>query len=210
MVFYQEKGWKKKIDLGNKFLADFATSELKANVILLMIQSANGTRDSRMTVDLGEKFLKDFPQHSSKPFVLQALMTGSQNLNNFVKTVEYGEKLLQADRNNLSAFYTIPFILSERSISADEDGRKRELSRAAEIALLGLNMARPAQLDEDRWRQYQAALHSSLGLIHLSNKEYPQAQAEYGKATTVVKDDPILYFRAGLAYSFDKKYDEAI
>ena len=210
VVFYQENDVKNKIDMGNKFLAEFATSELKPNVILLMIQSAQGARDSKVVVDLGEKFLNDFPQHPSKPFVLQSLMMGSQDLNNFAKTLKYGEMLLQADPNNLSAFYTIPFILSERSITADPEGRKQELSRAEEIALQGLNIMRPEQLNEGPWNQYQASLHSSLGLIHLNNKEYPQAQAEYGKATTVVKDDPILYFRAGLAYSFDKKYQEAI
>ena len=210
LVFYQERDSKKKIDLGNKFLTGFPTSELKPNIILLMIQSALGTGDSRMTIDLGEKFLNDFPQHQSKSFVLQALMMGSQDLNNFAKTVEYGEKLLKADPNNLSAFYTVPFILSERSIAADEEGRKRELCRAAEIALQGLNITRRAQLSDDQWNQYQASLHSSLGLIHLNNKKYPEAQAEYGKAAAVVRNDPILYFRLGLAYSFDKKYEEAI
>ena len=49
-----------------------------------------------------------------------------------------------------------------------------------------------------------------MGLIHLNNKKYPEAQAEYGKAAAVVRNDPILYFRLGLAYSFDKKYEEAI
>ena len=54
------------------------------------------------------------------------------------------------------------------------------------------------------------AISSGLAFFFGTHSSQQQAQAEYGKATTVVKDDPILYFRAGLAYSFDKKYDEAI
>src|SRR3989442_15684965 len=102
-------------------------------------------------MDLGEKFLNDFPQHPSRPFVLQALMTASQATDDLAKTVDYGEKLLQADPNNLTALYTIPFILSERSISSDEAGRKKELAKAAEVAQQGLSMAKPAQLNDDQW-----------------------------------------------------------
>jgi tetratricopeptide (TPR) repeat protein len=210
VTFYQEKEPQKKVDLGNKFLADYAASEFKPNVILLMIQSLQAAADSKTIVELGERFLNDFPQHSSRPFVLQALMAASQATNDLARTVDYGEKLLQADPNNLTALYTIPFILSERSISSDEAGRKKELARATEVAQQGLRVAKSAQLTEDQWMQYQAALHSSLGLIHLNNKEYAEAQSEYAKATSVTRNDPILYFRAGLAFSFDKKYDEAI
>jgi tetratricopeptide (TPR) repeat protein len=210
VTFYQEREPQKKVELGNKFLADYAGSEFKPNVLLLMIQSLQTSGDSKTILDLGEKFLKDFPQHASRSFVLQALMAASQGTNDLARTVDYGEKLLQSDPNNLTALYTIPFILSERSISSDEAGRKSELARATEVAQQGLAMTKPAQLSEDQWVQYQAALHSSLGLIHLNNKEYAEAQAEYGKATSVTKNDPILYFRTGLAFSFDKKYDEAI
>ena len=210
VTFYQEKDPQKKVELGNKFLADYAGSEFKPNVLLLMIQSLQASGDSKTIVTLGERFLSDFPQHASRAFVLQALMAASQAANDLAKTIDYGEKLLQADPNNLTALYTIPFILSERSISSDEDGRKKELARAMEVAKQGLAMAKPAQLTEDQWVQYQAALHSSLGLIHLNNKEYGEAQVEYGKATVVIKNDPILFFRSGLAFSFDKKYDEAI
>jgi tetratricopeptide (TPR) repeat protein len=210
VTFYQEKEPQKKVELGNKFLVDYATSEFKPNVILLMIQSQQASGSSKGIIDLGGKFLNEFPQHSSRPFVLQALMVASQGTNDLARTVDYGEKLLQVDPNNLTALYTIPFILSERSISSDEAGRKKELARAAEVAQQGLSMAKPAQLTDDQWIQYQAVLHSSLGLIHLNNKEYAEAQSEYAKATSVIKNDPILYFRSGLAFSFDKKYDEAI
>src|SRR5213594_1323958 len=113
VTFYQEKQPQKKVDLGRKFLADYAASEFKPNVILLMIQSLQAAADSKAIVELGERFLNDFPQHSSRPFVLQALMAASQAANDLARTVDYGEKLLQADPNNLTALYTIPFILSE-------------------------------------------------------------------------------------------------
>jgi len=210
VTFYQEKQGPNKIEWGNKFLADYTTSELRPNVMLLMIQSLQASGNSKEVIQLGERFLKDFPQHPSKSFVLQALMTAGQGANDLGKTVEYGEQLLRVDPNNLNALYTIPFILSERSISSDEAGRKQELARAMELAQRGLNLSKPAMLTEDQWREYQAALHSSLGLIYLNNKEYGEAQSEYAKATSVTRNDPILYFRSGLAFSFDKKYDEAI
>jgi tetratricopeptide (TPR) repeat protein len=210
VTFYQEKQGPNKVELGNKFLSDYTTSELRPNVMLLMIQSLQASGNSKEVIQLGERFLKDFPQHPSKSFVLQALMTASQGANDLGKTIEYGEQLLRVDPNNLNVLYTIPFILSERSISGDEAGRKQELTRAVELAQRGLSLSKPATLTEDQWREYQAALRSSLGLIYLNNKEYSQAQSEYAKATSVIRNDPILYFRSGLAFSFDKKYDEAI
>jgi tetratricopeptide (TPR) repeat protein len=210
VTFFQEKGPERKSELGNKFLAEFATSEFKPNVLLLMIQSLQSSGDPKTILELGERFLNDFPQHSSRSFALQALMAASQQTNDLARTVDYGEKLLQSDPNNLTALYTIPFILSERSISNDEAGRKRELARATEVARKGLTITKPAELSEDQWIQYQGALHASLGLIHLNNKEYAEAQTEYGKAIAVTKNDAILYFRTGLAFSFDKKYEEAI
>jgi len=210
VTFYQEKEPQKKVELGNKFLADYATSELKPNVLLLMIQSLQSSGDPKAILELGDRFLNDFPQHSSRSFALQALMAASQQTNDLARTVDYGEKLLQSDPNNLTALYTIPFILSERSISSDEAGRKKELARATEVAEKGLALTKPAALSEDQWIQYQGALHASLGLIHLNNKEYAEAQTEYGKALAATKNDAILYFRTGLAFSFDKKYEEAI
>ncbi len=210
IVFYQEQDVKKKVAMGDRFLTDFVTSEFKPNVMLLMIQALQGTQEPKAIAEWGERFLNDFPEHPSKPFVFQALMTAYQELNDLAKAVEYGEKLLQADPNNLSAIYTISFVISERSLAGDEDGRKRELARGAQVAKIGLKMPRPAQLSEDQWSQYQAVLHSSLGLIHLNNKEYSQAQSEYTQATAVIKNDPILFFRTGLAYSFERKYDEAM
>jgi tetratricopeptide (TPR) repeat protein len=210
VTFYQEKEPQRKVELGNKFLADYSTSEFKPNVLLLMIQSLQPSGDPKTILELGGRFLNDFPQHASRSFVLQALMAASQQTNNLAQTVDYGEKLLQSDPNNLTALYTIPFILSERSISNDEAGRKRELARATEVARKGLTITKPAELSEDQWIQYQGALHASLGLIHLNNKEYAEAQTEYGKAIAVTKNDAILYFRTGLAFSFDKKYEEAI
>jgi tetratricopeptide (TPR) repeat protein len=210
VTFYQEKDPMKKLEMGNKFLTGFATSDFRPNVMLLMIQGLQGTGQAKTIVDLGERFLIEFPEHPSKAFVFQALMVATQELNNLNKTVEYGERLLQADPNNLSAIYTICFILSERNLSSDEEGRKKELSRATEVVHQGLKMPKPTQLSEERWAQYQAALHSSFGLINLNNREYAQAQAEYGKAIAVIKNDPILFFRSGLAFSYDKKYDEAI
>jgi tetratricopeptide (TPR) repeat protein len=208
--FYQEGNPEKKLALGNAFIYKYATSEFKPNVFLLIVQSQQNAKDSKKVVEWGERFLNDFPNHGSRPFVLQALMTGYQDLNDFPHTVEYAEKLLQADPANLTAVYTIPFILSERAVATEEEGRKRELARAVEIAQKGLAMAKPATLTEEQWAEFQATLHSSLGLIHLNNKDYAQSQIEYGKAIAVINTDPILFFRAGLSYSFDKKYDPAI
>lgn len=210
VAFYQETDSSKKLEMGSAFLNRFATSEFKPNVFLLLVQSLLNAKEYSKVVEWGERFLNDFPEHGSKRFVFQAVMTANQELNQLPQAVEYAERLLQVDPANLSAIYTIPFILSERAVATSEDGRKQELARAADIAGQGLAMAKPSHVTDEQWTQYQAALHSSLGLIHLNSKEYAKAQAEYAKATSIIKNDPILYFRAGLAYSFDRKYDEAI
>src|SRR5262249_7506368 len=74
VTFYQEKDPQRKVELGNKFLADYSTSEFRPNVLLLMIQSLQPSGDPKTILVLGERFLNDFPQHASRSFALQALM----------------------------------------------------------------------------------------------------------------------------------------
>jgi len=208
--FYNEADSGKKLELANILLARFPGTEFKPNVFLLMVQSLQGAKQYEKVINWAERFLNDFPDHGSKGFVLQALMNANQQVGNFPRTIEYAERLLLLEPQNLTAIYTIPFILSERAVSSEPEGRQRELARATELAGRGLSLKKPSSLAEGQWTEYRGALHSALGLIHLNNKNYVEAQSEYLQAISAEAKDAILYFRAGLAYSFDRKYDEAL
>lgn len=71
-------------------------------------------------------------------------------------------------------------------------------------------MLRPKNVFVEQWQKYRANLHASLGLIHLQSGQYPQSQAAYLKAIRLSRRDLVLYFRAGLAYSYDQKYEEVV
>ncbi|MDD5544124.1 MAG: hypothetical protein PHX83_13215, partial [Acidobacteriia bacterium] len=49
----------------------------------------------------------------------------------------------------------------------------------------------------------------SLGFVKLLQKDYVGSEQEYEKAISFLNTDPTFYYRLGVAYTYDKKYDNA-
>jgi hypothetical protein len=48
-------------------------------------------------------------------------------------------------------------------------------------------------------------------MVSLIREDFPQAEAELKRSTDLASaPDPVIFYRLGLSYSFQKKYDEAI
>jgi len=198
---------RQKEEMGIEFLKRFPGSEVRNAVFLNTLHALMANCNYPFVLVWGERFFEYGLHDYAKVFVLESLMVASQVLGEVEKAVCYAQQLLQVDPKNLGAFLTVPFLLAEYELTVND---YRIKTQAIDSARNGLTMVRPKNVSEEQWQTYRANLHASLGLIHFQSGQYPQSQAAYLKAIKLDQCDPVLYFRAGLAYSYDQKYEEAV
>ena len=73
----------------------------------------------------------------------------------------------------------------------------------------------PANLTEEQWAQVkkdaESNPHAALGMVALIREDFPQAETELKMATDLdSQPDPVTFYRLGLCYSFEKKYQPAL
>jgi hypothetical protein len=211
LALFNEQNPGKKVELAAKFLTDYPETEFKMYIYQMQIDSYARLSQADKVVETGNKFATDFPDAdaSTKKFVLQRLMSASQQQNNFEKTVEYGEKLLAIDPKDLPSLLTLSSILPER-LPQDEAKKEGQLNKAMEYAQKCLSeieaLQKPAQITDQQWTEEKnkllATVNSSIGLVHLNRKDYDKASKQYEVSTNLTKNNPIDFYRLGIAYTF--------
>lgn len=212
LALYNEQDLNKKAELANKFLTDYADTEFKPYIYQIQIDSYARSGKPAQVVEIAEKFSADFPQadNNTKKFVYQRAMQSYQQQNNFEKTFEYGEKLLSLDPKDLPALLTLSSILPERLPQDNEEKKNQQLQKAIEFSQRAMAeieaLQKPPQLSDQQWAEEKnkllASVNASIGLVHLNKKEYDKATEFYEKSTAVTKNNPIDFYRLGIAYSF--------
>lgn len=143
-------------------------------------------------------------------YYYQNMMNSYQQLNDASHTIEYAEKTLGQDPDNLLALLTISSVMAERP-SGDDKAKEEQMKKVIEYAKkaeAGVNKF--AGLSEEQKSSLASTIHSTIGLANLNMKKYGDAEREYILAITAKKDDPVAYFRLGLAFAQDKKIDQAM
>ena len=148
-------------------------------------------------------------------FYYQSIMTYYQQLNDAAKTIEYAEKALDQDPEDLVSLLTLSGVLSERPPTDEktkEEQMKRvlDLGKKAEAKVTALVSAAGAQMREEQKSGLVSSVHQTLGLANFHLKKWGDSQKEYLAAIAAKKDDPVSYYRLGLAYIQDKKVDPAL
>jgi tetratricopeptide (TPR) repeat protein len=218
-ALYKEQDPAKKAEMATKYMTDFPDSDFKPYIYQTLIDSYFRLSNKEKVIEVGEKFNADMPQAdpSVKKFMLQRLMQIYQASNNFDKTVECGEKLLELDPNDLPALLTLCAVLPERLPPASEETKRNEqLSKALDYSQRALaqvdtiiKQPKPAPLTDEQWNAERnrllATVNSSLALVYLNKRDYPKAAEVYETAVSLVKTNPIDWFRLGLAYSMQAR-----
>ena len=170
------------------------------------------------TVEEGSpEYQQAFQQHGqSGVSFTQTLMAAYQETNNSDKTIEYAKMALDTNPQDLLALITLSTTLAERPPD-DEDERESQMELAEEHARTAVMMVEAivngpdsAQMGPDAKGELLSAVHSTLGLVYLNQDEFGDAQTEYQTALDAKGDDPVAYFRLGLAYAQDDKTEEAL
>jgi tetratricopeptide (TPR) repeat protein len=146
----------------------------------------------------------------------QSVVQLAQQMNDAAKMIEYGEKALGFKPDDLNTLMMLSNVMAERP-PVNEAEKTKHMTRAEELAKLAMeefpkftSSPDAARLSQDQKNELSASLHYTLGLIYLHQKKYGQSQGEFLTAIKNKSNDPITYYRLGIAYVQDTKTDQAM
>ena len=175
-------------------------------------------QDPDAQIRLVEDFLLQYPDSELKEYAYQAATTVYQAKNDLARVLTYGELTLAENEDNLTALLILASAIPETTSSQGEE-RDEELRQAEQYASRSLQvlarLPRPVRVTLEQWtrtkREAEASAHASLGLIALIREDFPRAELEFREAVALAEQpDPVLLYRLGLCYSFQKKYEQAL
>jgi predicted Zn-dependent protease len=146
----------------------------------------------------------------------QTIIQGYQQLNDAAKMMEWGDKALGFKPDDLNTLAMLSNVMAERPPSNDEE-KAKQMKRAEELANQALTqlptiLAGPdaANFTAQGKAELTSQLHYTLGLVYLQQKKFGQSQQELLTALKSKPNDPITYYRLGIAYVQDSKADQAM
>jgi len=179
-------------------------------------QRIDATTDPKLKMDLVDKFVADFPDSELKGAAYQQGLRGAQMSNDYEKAVDYSRKTLQVYPDDVLSLLVISSWIPERATDNDpqRDVKLKEAAEAAKKLLeVVATLQKPADQTDEQWnvqvKELNGRPHAALGFIELLRKNYPGAEEELEKAVSYMPAEPTFYYRLGLAYTYDKKYDAA-
>ena len=155
-----------------------------------------------------------FSQSEEQIFGLhQFVMNAYQQLNDAPKMMEWGEKALGFKPNDVTTLTMLSNVMAERP-PASETEKTKQMKRAEELASQALEalpgfLSSPegSKLNAAAQAELTASMHYTLGLIYLHQKRLSSSEAEFLTSIKSKSNDPIAYYRLGIAYVQDMKND---
>lgn len=165
-----------------------------------------------------EDFLLEYPQTELKEYAFQVATQAYQAKNDYARVLTYGELTLSENENNLVALLILASAIAERTSRRDIDYQEKlaEAEGYAGRALQQIsNLRKPSNLTIAQWvatkKDAESTPRAALGLIALIRENFARAEAEFKMATTLAsRPDPVTWYRLGLSYSYQEKYDPAL
>jgi len=146
----------------------------------------------------------------------QAIIQSYQQLNDAAKMMEWGEKALGHKPDDISTLTMLANVMAERP-PANEEEKAKQMKRAEELqgqalTLLPAFLSSPdsANMSADSKAELTAQMHYTLGLIYLHQKKLGSSEQEFLTAIKSKANDPVTYYRLGIAYVQDMKNDQAM
>jgi len=146
----------------------------------------------------------------------QTIIQSYQQLNDAPKMLEWGEKALGFKPDDMNTLLMLSNVMAERP-PTNEAEKAKQMKRAEELANQALEtlpkfLSSPdaANLPPQTKTELTSQAHYTLGLIYLHQKKLGPSQQEFLTAIKSKPNDPITYYRLGIAYVQDMKNDQAM
>jgi len=136
-----------------------------------------------------------------------------QALADMPKAFEWGEKAIGYKPDDVDTLSTVSYLMAERP-PLNEAEMQKQMKLAEEhvnqaMTELPTYLASPEAKGVDQ-AGLTSQLHYTLGLIYLRQKRLGSSQQEFLTALKSKANDPVTYYRLGLAYVQDMKNDQAM
>ena len=210
MALYNETATGPKVDLGERFVAEYPESEAAPIAYQILVATHFSARNWPRVIDVTERFDAAFPDSTAetRSFIYRRAMAAAQQTTDSERLIRYGEKILTVDRNDLGALLTLPPVILD-NLPAFGGGRERGLARSFELAnraRLGAQATypRPGTDPQANTQRVQVftSIHMSLGTVHFLREDYARAIQEYETVLSFDRQHPLAYLQIGLSHQF--------
>jgi tetratricopeptide (TPR) repeat protein len=214
-AFYAEENAARKIAMGEKFLADFKTSQYGEPVFLTIVPLFAKANNWAKVIEYVDKLEQTVPQMkpNNKAVMYAQGMTAAQQSNNAAKAIAFGEKVLTVAPGDVNTLVTLSSTIP-RTLPPDAAGKRAALQKAQEYATKALTelpklQAKDLGLSEADWSAQRTAtegtIRSTLGEIYFHQADYEKAVTELTTASKSSPKDPNVWMFLGL--SLDQQYN---
>jgi tetratricopeptide (TPR) repeat protein len=183
---------------------------------IIAIQDAQNA-DER--IKASEELLRRFADTEFKEFALQMQTLSYQEKNDFENMIIAGERTLEINGENVVVLIAMAQALPQRTREHDLDreeklGKAEQYAKKAQTLIPNLEKFN-AEIPDETWADYKkgamAQVHEALGLVALTRKNYPAAEASFKQAVDLSpQPDGMTLYRLGTTYAMQNKHDEAI
>ena len=190
------------------------TKEEYAAYVALM-QMTDGAAMEKASDD----FVAKYPDSELRGAVYQRAMAAYQNIGNEEKTLEMGRKALSYNPDDPGVLVSVAELIASRTRETDLDKDQR-LAEATKDAKHGLETVTdypappnmPAEQVAKIKDEMRGTAYSAMGMAAYTNKNYPDAIANFKQSLDVTKDNPdsTVYLRYTLALDKAGRYPEAL
>lgn len=166
-----------------------------------------------------DNLLTNFADTEFKVIALQQATQAAMQKGDAEKVVIYAERTLQADPKNYTVMLMLAQMTAQRTREHDLD-KEEKLKQAEKLATDAIELVKTAQkprpdLTDEQWngakKDFEAQGYESLGMAAMVRKKYPDAIAQFKKATEVQSTpDPATKVRMASAQNSAGNYDAAI
>ncbi|MBZ5538215.1 MAG: hypothetical protein LAO31_19860 [Acidobacteriia bacterium] len=179
-------------------------------------QKIEAATDPKQKMELVDKFVTEFPDSELKGVAYQQGLNGARQTNDYERALDYSRKTLQVYPDDVLSLLVLSSWIPERVTDNDSqrDAKLTEATSAAKKLLEVVpTLQKPATQTEEQWntqvKELNGRSHAALGFIELLKKNYTGSEEEFEKAISQMPTEPTFYYRLGLAYTYEKKYDAA-
>lgn len=177
------------------------------------IVAATDPKEKMQWVD---QFVANFSSSELRGVAYQQGLQGAQMANDFEKAVDYSRKVLLFYPDDVLSLLLLSSWIPER-VTENDPQREAKLTEATNAAKTLLQVVptlqKPGGETDEQWaaqvKELSGRPHAALGFIKLLLKDYAAAQEEFEKAVGFMPAEPTFFYRLGLAYTYEKKYDAA-